>query len=66
MQKELFQSRTAEYDRLLTDVAEKHDVDPDLLKQLIGYEQGRVHLQKRRGAKDEIRRIIEHSIFEVE
>jgi hypothetical protein len=66
MQKEMFQSRTDEYDRLLTDIAEKHEVHPDLLKQLIEYEQGRVHLKKRRGAKKDIQRIIEHSIFEVE
>jgi hypothetical protein len=66
MQKKLFQSRTDEYDRLLTDVAEKHNVDPKLLKDLIDYEQGRVHLKKRRGAKDDIQRIIEHSIFGVE
>lgn len=66
MQKQMFKSRTDEYDRLLTEIAEKHDVDPDLLKDLIDYEQGRVHLKKRRGAKGDIQRIIEDRILEVE
>jgi hypothetical protein len=37
-------------------------VDPDLLHELISYEQGRVHLKKRRGAKSDIKQIIETQI----
>jgi hypothetical protein len=62
MQKVLFQKRTEEYDRLLTDVAEKHDVDPELLRNLIDYERGRVHLERRPGAKKKIRQRIEERL----
>lgn len=54
--------RADEYDQLLTNIAEKHDVSPDLLKELIEYEQGRVHLERRPGAKKEIRRKIEERL----
>jgi hypothetical protein len=62
MQKVLFQNRTDEYDQLLTDVAEKHNVDPGLLRNLIDYERGRVHLERRPGAKKEIRQQIEEQL----
>jgi hypothetical protein len=58
MQKEIFKSRTDEYDRLLTDIAEDHGVDPDLLNEMIDYEKGRVHLEQRPGAKKKLRDMI--------
>lgn len=43
-------------------IADKHEVDPDLIQALVEYEKTKVHLERRRGAKDEIRRLIEKSI----
>lgn len=62
MQKSLFENRTTQYKNLLKEVAHNHDVDPDLLHELISYEQGRVHLKKRRGAKSDIKQTIEKQI----
>ena len=59
MQKEIFKSRTDEYDRLLSEVADQHDVAPNLLNEMIDYEKGRVHLQQRPGAKKKLREMIE-------
>jgi hypothetical protein len=50
--------------KLIAEVAQKHDVDPELIQQLIEYEQTKVHLERRRGAKDELRRIIDLHIEE--
>lgn len=61
-----FEKRTSEYRQLLEEVADEYDVDASLLQKLIDYEQGRVHLQRRRGAKAEIQQIIEQNIFETE
>jgi len=66
MENTLFENRSSEYQRLLEDIASKHDVDANLLQQLIVYEQGRVHLQRRRGAKAEIKRLIEQNLFDTE
>jgi len=60
----LFGRRDAEYESLLRDIAEEHQVSATLLQELINYEQGRVHLQRRRGAKSDIQQIIEQHIFE--
>lgn len=62
MQKDLFATRRMQHDSILEEVAGKHDVEVDLLKSLIDYEQGRVHLKKRRGARNEIKRQIEESL----
>jgi hypothetical protein len=62
MQKEIFKSRTDEYDRLLNEVADDHDVDPDLLTDMIDYEKGRVHLERRPGAKQKLRDMIEQRL----
>jgi hypothetical protein len=62
MQKEIFKSRTDEYDRLLSEVADEHDVDPGLLTDMIDYEKGRVHLERRPGAKKKLRGMIEQRL----
>lgn len=62
MQKEIFKGRTNEYDRLLTDIADDHGVDPDLLNEMIDYEKGRVHLERRPGAKDDLQNMIEQRL----
>lgn len=56
--------RTAEeeYSSLLEQVAKEFNVDTQLLHSLIQYEQSRVHLLRRRGAKNELRQIIEQWI----
>lgn len=62
MQKKIFKSRTDEYDRLLSEVAEEHDVAADLLTDMIDYEKGRVHLERRPGAKKTLREMIEQRL----
>ena len=64
MQNYLFKNRTTQYERLLKEIAEKHKVDDSLLKELIDYEQGRVHLKRRRGAKKDIRHQIDAHLTE--
>lgn len=51
-------------DELIDEIALKHQVDPEFLRGLISYERTKVHLQRRRGAKDELRRRIEKHIEE--
>lgn len=62
MQKKIFKSRTDEYDRLLTEIAEEHGVAADLLNDMIDYEKGRVHLERRPGAKADLREMIEQRL----
>jgi hypothetical protein len=50
-----------DFDALLQEIAEKHEVDADLLEQLIVFERTKVHLEKRRGAKKQIRKMIEEA-----
>jgi hypothetical protein len=49
-------------EELLHDVAQKHEVDAELLRELIAFEAPKVHLEKRRGAKEGLRKIIEARI----
>jgi len=51
-------------DDLIRRAAENHGADPELIQQLVEYEQTRVHLERRRGAKDDLRRLIEQHIEE--
>ena len=51
-------------DELIRDCAERQRTDPQLLRQLIDYEKTKVHMERRRGAKDDHRRIIEAHIEE--
>jgi hypothetical protein len=44
---------------LLESVAKECKVDVDLLQKIIDYEQTILHLEKRRGAKERLREIIE-------
>ena len=53
-------------DELLKKLAQKHDVAERLIRRLIAYEQSRVHLRKRSGVKNELRRIIEKHLEEHE
>lgn len=53
-----------EMDNIIYEVAQKHGADPELVRQLLQYEQSKVHLERRRGAKDDLRRIIEQHIEE--
>lgn len=51
-------------DKLLKETAKEHDVEPALLRRLIDIEKSKVHLQKRRGAKIELRQAIEQHMEE--
>jgi len=55
-----------EMNKIIDEVAQKHGADPGLIRQLLEYEETKVHLQRRRGAKDELRRRIEQHINENE
>ena len=46
---------------IVKEVADKHGVDAGLIETLLAYEQKRVHLEKRRGAKEQLRSIIEEA-----
>ena len=46
-------------DELIREAAKKHGTSPDLLKKLLEWERPRVHLNKRRGLKKDLRRILE-------
>lgn len=47
---------------LIEEIADKHKLDPELLRRLIAFEVPKIHLERRRGAKDGIRRILEEWI----
>jgi hypothetical protein len=51
-------------DELIRQLSERHKVDADLISQLLQYEQTKIHMERRRGAKDELRRIIEKHLEE--
>ena len=50
----------------LLEIAAKHRVDASLLMKLIEIERKKVHLERRRGVKDELRRTIEQHLEESE
>lgn len=49
-------------DELLKKIAEKHDIDVNLLQELIKEEATRVHLERRRNVGNVLRRVIENWI----
>ncbi|RMG75356.1 MAG: hypothetical protein D6711_06855 [Chloroflexi bacterium] len=59
-----YQTAEEEYSLILEEVAKEFQVDTRLLHSLIEYEQSKVHLLKRRGAKNDLRQIIERWIEE--
>ena len=54
-----FSGASGQHNKLLEEVSEKHQVDLPLLQELINFESTKVHLQRRRGAKGGIRKMIE-------
>ena len=60
------ESSQKDLDELLHEIAEKYHVDPNLVKSLIEFESTKVHLEKRRGAKDQIRKLIEEWVGRAE
>lgn len=64
MQKKIFKGQASEYDRLMTEIASEHDVDADLINEMIDYEKGRVHLERRPGAKSDLRTMIKERLNE--
>jgi len=49
---------------LLKEIAKKHEVDPTLITRLIDVERTKVHLERRRGVKDELRVVLEKYVEE--
>ena len=49
-------------DKVIDEVAVENNVSVDLLRRLIDYEQGRVHLERRRGAMEDLKRLIEENM----
>jgi BioD-like phosphotransacetylase family protein len=54
-----YEEQKQKYEELLESIADKHQVDVTLIRQLIAFEESKVHLERRRGAKDQIRKQIE-------
>jgi hypothetical protein len=54
-----FSDAKSQYDKLLQEASEKNQVDLPLLQKLIDFEATKVHMRRRRGAKDSIRKMIE-------
>ncbi len=50
------------HDELLSEVSAEYNVDPGLLRQLVDLENTKVHLERRRGAKNQIRQMIENHL----
>jgi hypothetical protein len=50
-----------DFDALLQEISRRHEVDVGLLEQLIAFERTKVHLEKRPGAKKQIRKMIEEA-----
>ena len=48
-----------QYHQLLQEIGEKHQIDLALLQDLVEFETTKVHLQRRQGAKNKIRKMIE-------
>jgi predicted kinase len=57
-----YQNHNEQERELLAEIADEHDVDINLLEDLLSYEQTKVHLERRRGAKSEIQHMIEQWI----
>lgn len=51
-------------DDLIREMAEKHDMDAALLRELLEWEQARVHFKKRRNLIKDLRRILESHALE--
>lgn len=57
---DIFELPDSKNEKLLAEVAKEFDVDLLLINQLIEMEKAKVHLQRRRGVKGEIIRLIEN------
>lgn len=62
MNRNEYRTAEEEYSLILEAVAKEFQVDTNLLDSLIDYEQSKVHLVKRRGAKNDLRHLIEQWI----
>ena len=59
MEDDYTDNQSTPYEDLLQQIADEHGVDMELLRRLIGYEAARSHLERRPGAREAIRRMIE-------
>ena len=50
------------HEELIRHAAQKHGVDAALLQALIDHEQTKVHLRKRRGVADQLRKLVEEHL----
>lgn len=66
MDNSTYTEQSQKYAELLNSIAEKHQVDVVLIRRLIEFEKEKVHLERRRGAKDNIRRMIEDWLEDTE
>lgn len=51
-------------DDLIREMAEKHGTNAELLRDLLAWEQGKVHLEKRRNLIKDLRGILERHVLE--
>ena len=61
-----FDQMASRHDELLCEVSAEYHVDAELLRQLVEFENTKVHLERRRGAKSQIRQIIEKHLNQQE
>lgn len=59
MDSQSYEEQALKYEDLLRKISNEHQVDVRLIEELIDFEKTKVHLERRRGAKDHIRRTIE-------
>lgn len=59
MDNQPYEEKTLKYEQLLQKIGNLHQVDVGLIEELIDFEKTKVHMERRRGAKDHIRRTIE-------
>jgi hypothetical protein len=54
-----YQDFESEAGKILENLLKEHNIDPQLYEQLLDEENKRVHLKRRRGVKEQLRKIIE-------
>jgi len=60
MDNQSYEEQSRKYEQLLDSIAQKHQVDVALIRSLIEFEKEKVHMERRRGAKDTIQKTIEN------
>jgi hypothetical protein len=49
-------------DRIVNEVSKKHDVSSDLVRKMTALEQGKLHLERRRGITRDLRALLQEEL----